>query len=201
MKLVQKYLDFPRIATEYGNSTETGESMNTENTHYMITYKYCGRSKQVENCRARIHTPFPSGSWHRNFRYAWCNICGIHNSGKRYDDNKPMAATRSHKVLCTCLLAPVTHYRTFTFPVPRRRRHRRRRPKQSRRNSVASFRSDGYRYQRREVRPARHSSADAFVSKLPDARRVSRQASTAHWFQSSIWRISSADESPPARVC
>lgn len=110
-------------------------------------------------------------------------VCAVqylrHNGGKRYDDNNSIAATLpSHKALsplsfsrslslpplCTCLLAPVTHYRTSTFPVLRRR------PKQSRRNSVASSRSDGYRYQRKEARPARHSSADAFVSKLPDAR-------------------------------
>lgn len=59
----------------------------------------------------------------------------------------------------------------------------------SNRSETLSLRSrcDGYRYQRKEVRPARHSSADAFVSKLPDAQR---QASTAHWFQSSIWWIS-----------
>lgn len=91
---------------------------------------------------------------------------------------------------CTYLFAPVTHYRTFIFPVPRRRRHRRR-PKQSQRNSVASSRSDGYHYQRKEVRPARHF--ECWVTHLLvscQTRGVSRQASTTRWFQSSIWRIS-----------
>lgn len=100
---------------------------------------------------------------------------------------------RVSQVRCTYLLAPVTHYRTFTFPVPRRHRHRRRRPKQSQRNSVASFSMRWLSLSKKGSETVAPSSADAFVSKLLDARR---QASTTHWFQSSIWWISPRTMNP-----
>lgn len=150
----------------------------------------------------RNRYPLPSGSWHRNFKYASRNICGTMAEKDTMITTRATLPrfTKSSIRVCSLQL-PITELSHFRYLVAvdivvgdR-----------SNRSETLSLRLEAMVIVIKERKGDPGASFRVLTRLLVSCqtRGVSRQASTTRWFQSSIWRIFSANESflRSARIC